>query len=132
MGDAVPNLGGTDTLTVQANGSANLSTATAGNVSITSRGKDIGSYTVTMQNTVAAGAETVVWTATGVTISKAVTSTAAQVVAAAGGVTSAFVLQWGTLAATGTTSTAIPDTYTIVTVKDLWSYVPGYLKTSRD
>lgn len=82
MGDAIPNAGGTDTFITQATGSASLSSATAGNVVMTSRGKDINAYTVTMQNTTAAASETAVFGATSVVISKNVASTAAQVAAA--------------------------------------------------
>jgi hypothetical protein len=87
-------------------------------------GKVYNEYKVIMQNTVSAGSETIVWTKNDVTISKAATSTVAQVIAAAGGVTG---VAWGVIgkAASAALTDVSAGTLTTTAISGLDNYVGG-------
>lgn len=87
--------------------------------------------TVVMQNTVSAAAETLAWLGDGtvtptLVISKAATSTVAQVVTAAGGVTGT---PWGALSAIG--AGAIAGVLAATKMEDLYEFKGGYLRNQR-
>ena len=87
-------------------------------------GKVYNEYSVVMQNTVGAGSETIAWTKNSVTISKAATSTVAQVIAAAGGVTGT---PWGVVgkAATAALTDVSAGTLVSTAIQSLDNFVGG-------
>jgi len=119
-----------DTFATTSLGSFTLNSSVTGTVLVTSKGKEISEFTVTMVNdgVTAGSAEYCAWGSTGVTIHKLATSTVAQVVAQAATSTGTA---WGVLTAVGTTSTAVADTCSLVTVFNMPTYIPGYQKTTR-